>query len=310
MYKKLIDKIKEYDKIVIYRHQRPDGDAMFSALSFYTFIKDNFKNKQVKIAGLHKYDVITVKHKISDSFIKDSLAIVVDTSRADRIDDVRYINSAYIIKIDHHPVVDNYGDINIVDPKCAAACELIANIFLSKELSRYHKSKKLYEYLYCGIATDTINFKTTSTTSNTLKTASILADKGSLMISDLVQYLFDKDINDFHKTTLIRSHIQTNKKFAYIILNEEDLNKIDINGEEAKNHIDIMNNITNINVWMFAVEENGLYNVSVRSKRGFVINTICQGFGGGGHANASGIKGISKNKLNKLKKVLIELSTK
>ena len=42
MYKPILDKIKEYDYITIYRHQRPDGDCMFSALALYEFLKDNY----------------------------------------------------------------------------------------------------------------------------------------------------------------------------------------------------------------------------------------------------------------------------
>ena len=310
MYKKLLNKIHEFDKIVIFRHQRPDGDAMFSALAVYTFIKDNFKSKQVKLAGNEDYDLISLRHKISDNFIKDSLAIVVDTSRSDRTDDHRMNDCKYIIKIDHHPVVDEYGDLNIVDTKCAAACELIADIFLSNTFKPYKHSQKLYEYLYCGIVTDTINFKTTSTTSRTLKIASLLAEKGSLQISKLVEFLFDKDIDDFYKTTDIRKYLKVEKKFAYIYLNKKELNKIGISAVDAKNHVDIMNNIKNIKIWLFAVENNNLIEVSVRSKRGYIINLICQKYGGGGHANASGIKDITKVAFNKLLKELIELSTK
>jgi len=310
MYKRFLNKIKEFDKIVIYRHQRPDGDAMFSSLAIYTFLKDNFKDKKIKMAGFEDYDLISKRHKVSDNFISDSLAIVVDTSRSDRIDDIRAMNSKFIVKIDHHPVVDNYGDINIVDVKCAAACEVIADILLSDVFKHYKFSNKFYEYLYCGIATDTINFKTTSTTAKTLHTASILADRANLQISKLVEFLFDKDIDDFYKTTKIRSYFKTDKKMAYILLNDKDLKNINIEANEAKNHIDIMSNLKNINIWVFIVESEKLYDVSVRSKRGYVINKICQKYGGGGHANASGIKGIEYKQVKLLLKELVELSTK
>ena len=59
MYKQLLKKIKEYDKITIFRHVRPDGDAMFSALAMAQYLKDNFKDKKIKLAGKEEYDVIS-----------------------------------------------------------------------------------------------------------------------------------------------------------------------------------------------------------------------------------------------------------
>ena len=45
MYKELLKKIREYENIAIYRHIHPDGDAMFSTLALYTFLKHNFPEK-------------------------------------------------------------------------------------------------------------------------------------------------------------------------------------------------------------------------------------------------------------------------
>ena len=72
MYKKLLDKIKEYKKITIFRHERPDGDAVFSAYALKEFITSNFKNKQVKLVGNDSYDILESAFKVNDSFIKDS----------------------------------------------------------------------------------------------------------------------------------------------------------------------------------------------------------------------------------------------
>ena len=41
MYKELLDYIKSYNNIIIYRHQRPDGDAVYSSFALATFLKSN-----------------------------------------------------------------------------------------------------------------------------------------------------------------------------------------------------------------------------------------------------------------------------
>ena len=142
MYKEILAKIKEYDHITIFRHQRPDGDCMFSAMAMEQFIKDNFPQKKVKVGGFDTYDLVSRNDKISEKFIKESLALVLDNSRADRMDDERGLKASYVIKIDHHPPVDNYGMINLVDPKAAACGEILAKMFMSKDFKDLLLSEK------------------------------------------------------------------------------------------------------------------------------------------------------------------------
>ena len=311
MYKELLDLINKYDCIAIFRHVRPDGDAMFSALALYTFIKENFKDKKVKIGGFDEYEIITKKDKLSDKFINESLAIVVDTSNRERVDDSRFSTAKYVIKIDHHPVVDNFGDMNIVNSDAAACCEVLSDIFFSKTFKNYKISPKTCEYLYCGIITDTINLRTTNVTPNTLNNAYKLASAGNLQVSNLVEYLMDKNLSTFKKISKIRNSLKIKESCGYIILDKKQLKQIGMSHEEAKNQIDEIGSIKDLNVWMFATQEpDGTYGVSVRSKRGYVINEICQKYGGGGHKNASGVKGVNKKELNTLLNELIELSTK
>ena len=311
MYKEFLELIKQYNCIAIFRHVRPDGDAMFSTLALYSFLKDNFKDKKIKVAGNDEYDIVNKSDKISDSFIKRSLAIVLDTSNRGRVDDERFLSASYIVKIDHHPVRDNFGDLNIVDHESAATCEIIARIFLSREFKDYYVSEETCRCLYCGLITDTINFSTTNVTYRTLEIAYKLVKKGNLKVSDLVEYLMDKSIDTFKKVSKIRNYLEVKEKFGYICLDQNELNKLKISPVDAKNNIDEIGRISDLLVWAFAVqEEDCLYNVSVRSKRGYRINTICEKYGGGGHANACGVKGISKKQLNSLFKELIELSTK
>ena len=310
MYKEFLELIIQYDSITIFRHARPDGDAMFSALGLYTFLKDNFKEKKIKVAGKDTYEKINRMDKVSDKFIKQSLAIVVDTSTGNRVDDQRFVKAKKIVKIDHHPVVDNYGDLNIVDSKAAACCEVIAEILFSKDFKEFHKSADTCRYLYCGLITDTINFRTTNVGYRTLEIAALLAKTGRLKVSDLVEYLLDKDMDTFHKVSRIRNYLKVKDSFGYISLTQKDLKKLEIVALDAKNNIDEIGKISDLMIWAFAVEEeDSTYSVSVRSKRGYVINGLCHKYGGGGHANASGVKGMTKKQLKSLFNELIELST-
>ena len=283
MYRNILEKIKEYDSICIFRHQRPDGDAMFSALALYHFLHDNFPEKKIRVAGNDAYDVISRNDKISNPFIRKSLAIVLDTSVFSRIDDERASAADFMIKIDHHPSVENYADINLIDAKASACAQILAKIFLSAEFKEYTLSQEACKYLYCGIISDTINFRTTNVTSYTLYLASKLVRKGNLEVAELVEFVFDKDLESFKKSTKIRTMLNVKGKFGYVIMKESDLKKLDLTLMEAKNNIDEFGRIKDLNIWALAIENEGKFDCSVRSKRGFMINSLCREYGGGGH---------------------------
>lgn len=310
MYENLLKQIKKYNQIVIFKHVRPDGDCTFSSLAMYQFLKDNFKDKKIKLAGYEKFRLVSKNDKVSDKFIMDSLCIVCDTATTARVDDFRCMAGKYVVKIDHHPVVENYGDINIVKSEYSSTCEVLAEILMSNAFKKYKISNKIYEYLYCGMVTDTLNFRTANTSYKTLAIASKLVEKGNLVISDLVEWLTDDDLETYKKVTLIRNKLIIKNKFGYIKLNAKELKKIGLDPVEAKNHIDEIGKIQDLNIWAFAVENNGAWDASLRSKRPYIINKFAAKYNGGGHANACAVKRIKASELDSLFKELIEFSTK
>ena len=308
MYEKLLEKINEYDHITIFRHARPDGDCVFSSLALYNFLKDNFINKKIKLAGKEEYDLISIIQNVSDKFIKDSLCIVLDVANLERVDDDRCKNGSYIIKIDHHPPVSNYGKMNIVHPEASSTCQILAEILLSKTFSKFNVSNKVCEYLYCGMITDTINFRTTNTSSKTMLVASKLIKKANLNVSDLVGFVMNQSLDTFKKVTEIRNYLVINKNFGYILLKKKDLDKIGIDPIQAKNNIDEIGSINELNIWAFAVENNGKFDISIRSKKGYIVNNIAAKYRGGGHPNAAATKQLSSTELNVLLDELTKLS--
>ena len=50
-YSEVLAKIKEYDRIAIFRHDHPDYDALGSQMAFVHFINDNFPTKSVVYVG-------------------------------------------------------------------------------------------------------------------------------------------------------------------------------------------------------------------------------------------------------------------
>ena len=123
----ILNKIKEYETIIIHRHVRPDGDALGSSLGLREILRDNFPEKNIYSVGekVPEYlNFVGCEDEISDEVYENALVIVVDTATKARICDERYQKAKELIKIDHHDPVESYGDINYVKDHFAS-CSLV-----------------------------------------------------------------------------------------------------------------------------------------------------------------------------------------
>ncbi|MCH3961078.1 MAG: bifunctional oligoribonuclease/PAP phosphatase NrnA [Solobacterium sp.] len=294
--------IEQFDTITVFRHEHPDCDALGSQWGLCTWLKDNFPNKKIYALGSETTDqtAFPKSDEIRDDVIKSSLAIVLDTGNAERIDDKRSPLARKVIKIDHHPNIEPFGDVILVDTKAAAVCEILGEYFQSRK--DCHLSLRAAEYLYEGLLTDTLCYATSNTTPHTLAIGSYIASQG-INIAEINRRLFDQDQKAFRTASYIRSHIQTvHGRVAYCILSCEDLKQLDISGSSARNFINEMGHVKEFAAWcMFTQhdDQGDLYDGSLRSKT-ICLNDLAGQYHGGGHPNASGVKDLDEKMINTL----------
>ena len=116
-----------------------------------------------------------------------------------------------------------------------------------------------------------------------------LAEAG-INFDTLNRRIYDSEIRIYKAETAARNKIVFDGNFAYLLLTAKDLQEMDLEEEEARDMVNIMQNIRGVDKYATIIEDkNGLeYNISLRS-HGIVINTIARKYGGGGHPSASGI---------------------
>jgi phosphoesterase RecJ-like protein len=293
-YKLVLKKIKEFDTIVIFRHQRPDGDAFGSQCGLATWIKDNFPSKKVLCAGsnseIYSSEVFPKMDVIKDEDLNDDfLAIIVDTGDSKRIDDERWNKAKYKIKFDHHPAEELYGDLNIIINEIASCAQLIADFCFHFE-KKYPLSKLAAKYLYSGIVTDSGRFFFPSVDNITLIIASKLIKVGLIPAYDVYEKLYEKDVSSLVFQKYVLNHMTFTKKgVAYYILDQKALDELGISNERGKEHLSLMSNIKNVPIWFCITEikEKNEWRVSIRSKK-IDISQVARKYHGGGHLQASG----------------------
>ncbi|MGI8316801.1 DHH family phosphoesterase [Halobacillus mangrovi] len=297
--------IKDFSTIIIHRHVRPDPDAYGSQGGLAEIIKGSFPDKQVLVTGESEPSLsfLAKMDEIPDEAYEDALVIVCDTANQARIDDQRYKKGKKLIKIDHHPEVDRYGDIQWVDTSSSSTCEMIYSFYLNSRDQGFAMNEKAARLLYAGIVGDTGRFLFPSTTEKTLSYA-----------AELVNYEFDRRLlyNEMYKTPLhvakLKGYILQNftvheEGYSTIRLSKEILDKHGVTANETSQLVGLLGDIEGILAWVFFVEEEDSIRVRLRSK-GPVINGIAANHNGGGHPMASGAKAESWEETEQIAKEL------
>lgn len=311
VYQDILTKIESYKRIIIFRHEAPDYDALGSQFGFYHWLKDNFEDKEIYVTGS---DHVTFTPRLyphidelsNDIFEEDFLALVLDTGNTKRIDDKRFTMAKEIIKIDHHPNLEPYATINLVQDELSSCAELIADFMFSFE-DKYKISVETAKYLYSGIVGDSGRFLFASTSPDTLKISARLMEKGFNPSYDVYLKMYQKTHHDLEiMKHVLNSCVFLDNGIAYYILTDDDLKKLNIPHERGKENLSLMSNLEDIEVWMSITEKriDNEFKVSIRSKR-IPINDIANKYQGGGHDLASG---ATLKTLDELKPLIEDLA--
>ena len=292
---RILNAIKRYDRIAVFRHSMPDFDALGTQMGLATWLKDNFPNKEIHVLG-DNHVTFTPRlypemDRLSEEWFKEPfLAIIVDTANKSRISDPRWKKAKFKIKIDHHPEVEKYGKIQVVRTDACAAAEIVTAILLSFK-GNYVMSKEAASYLYSGLAGDSGRFQYSSTSENSFITASLLVAAG-IDLSDVYNRMYQKKIDDLKVTAYILNHFNVSEHgIAYYVLDANIQKELNITTERGKENVNLFSNIEGINAWCSITEDpkDNCWRVSIRSKAK-AINGVATKWEGGGHAQASGAK--------------------
>ena len=291
MYSNIYKKIKKYDTIVIARHVGADPDALASSLGLKEIILHTFPNKKVYVIGhpASKFKYLGVLDKISEELYQNSLLIVTDTPDKRRVDGVDASKFEYSIKIDHHPFIEKYCDIEWIDDTKTSASEMILEFVQN---TRLKINKEAAEKLYIGLISDSNRFLFYYTTPKTFELVSWLIKKTKIDITKLYTLLYLRPLKELKFQGYVESHLEvTEHGVAYIHITDDILHQYSVDPAAAGNMINNFNYIEEALVWVVFSEDrnNNTIRGSIRS-RGPIVNAVATTFGGGGHIHASGVR--------------------
>ena len=291
IYRRIYRKIKKYDTIVLARHIGPDPDALGSQLGLKEAILAKFPHKKVYAVGASTstFRYLGELDKFSEDMYQNSLLIVLDIPDLKRVDGVIPKKFKYSIKIDHHPYIETFCNLEHIDDTASSASQLVIELINSTPLKM---TQAAAEKLFVGVVTDTNRFLFKYTTPKTFRLISRLIKETNIDFTSLYEKIYLRPVKEVRfKGYISDNMIVTENGFGYIYLKDEDIKKYNVDAATAGNMVSDFNYIEDVYAWAVFTEDLSLNQIrgSIRS-RGPIINEIASHFGGGGHVFASGVR--------------------
>lgn len=301
----ILNKIKEYNRIFLFRHKRIDGDCTGATKGLKEILKATYPTKEVYIIDNEQSDFLAFlggdDAPVADELYADALGIVLDTATTDRIASDKYVLCKELVKIDHHIEVDAYGVCSWVEEESSSCCEMIVK-FYDTFRDELKITREAATYLYTGMVTDSGRFRYRGVSGDTMRYAGVLLDQdintdwifANLYLEEFDNLKFKAHLYDLMKIT--------ENGVAYLYISTEMQKQYGLTREEASATISALDSIKGCLCWL-AFIENGDEEQSIRVRlrsRFMTINTLAEKYRGGGHACASGSTVYNMDEVNAL----------
>ena len=289
MFEAILEDLRAFQRIIIHRHGRPDGDAIGSQVGLKYIIKENFPEKEVYAVGdapgFFGFVEGSTPDEIPDSYYEDALAVILDCGGINMINDDRYTLAKKTVRMDHHLFTGAIADNEVIDSSYESCCGLVAH--LAKE-SGLRLNAIAAKALYTGMVTDSGRFRYDATTSRTFSLASFLLET-PFDITEIYRHLYADSIEGKKLKAKFVLKIQfTANNVAYIYTTKEEVAEL---GADlftiSRGMVNTMADIKNVDIWCNFTETDNGVQCELRSSI-HNINPIAVKYGGGGHAKASG----------------------
>lgn len=291
IYKQIYKQIKKYNTIVIARHIGADPDALGSQFALKDIILNLFPEKKVYAVGnpASRFKFFGINDKIDDIDTNKALCIVLDTPDIKRIDGANINNFEYIIKMDHHPFIEKYANIELIDDDACSTSQLILELVFSNKINL---TKEAGERLYLGIVGDTDRFLHDYTSPKTFSLVNKLLENVNIDFTSLYKILYQRPMVEVRFEGYIYQNLTlTDNGVAYIKITDKIMKEYNVDSAAAGNMINDLKFVNEIMVWIFLSEDikSNLIRANIRSV-GPYVNDVATKYGGGGHKYASGVK--------------------
>ena len=290
----IADKLNNSERVAVFCHARPDGDALGSGLALCAALKRAGKTAYMCCEDMppEKFSFLgetaSVLNEIPDidydTFVSvdcaDITRLGVHSKRFSRF-------KGATVNIDHHVSNGGFAKYNYVS-ECPATSEIITELF---QVAGWEVTKEISDLLMLGLITDSGNFVHQDVSEKTFKTAAFLRGKGA-DVNTINYQMFARQPKAralLYGRVIGKIRFALNDKLAFIVISEKDMSETGADKSLTEGFVDFALTVDGVEVSVSVMEyKNGCYKASLRSKGRVNVNAVAAQFGGGGHILASG----------------------
>ncbi len=302
MWTKVIELLEGAGRVVLTTHVGSDGDGIGSELALGRTLAGagktvsilNPTRTQDRYRFLFEDGEIVDYDASQDAVVAAADVIVVlDINRWDRLGDLSDLvrrSNAVKLCVDHHPAPEYFGAYDVSDPTASATGVLVAELIQSW-VGRL--SDDTLSPLYVAIMTDTGSFRFANTDSRAMRIAADLVERG-VRPDELYRRVYESSSRGrmlLLGNVLSSLEYELGGRLVTFTITNALLAECGVDREEAEGFTDVIRAVEgSLVVLSFVENDDGSAKISLRSKgRVLDVGLIAREFGGGGHANASGI---------------------
>ncbi len=278
------------DRVTVVSHMRPDGDAIGAVLGLGLALQAQGKTVEFVLGdGLpSSYRHLPGSSQITRAAsLSGALRVVVDCS------DMLRTNGALgspapvpDVNIDHHVTNERFARLNCVMDEEVATCAILA---VKMPIWGLAVDRQVADCLLTGIVADTLGFRTSNMTSETLRLAADLMDKGADLPTLYLRALVQRSLVATRYWGMALDRLQHENGMVWTSLSLEDRKRTGYSGKDDADLINVLSSINEAEIALIFVQQNkDVTKVSWRSVPGIDVSPIALQFGGGGHPAAAG----------------------
>jgi phosphoesterase RecJ-like protein len=288
----LVDAIRRGRRFVIASHQRPDGDAIGSAMAMALALRAIGKEAIVVTdamppAYLQPFPEVAGLLIAPDITMTFDAALIMECSELARTG-VTGLDRSPVLNIDHHPGNTGYGAINWIDESAAACGEMVFTLI---EALGAPLTKDVATHIYLAVLTDTGSFHFSHLSPRTYEVARRCVEAGADP-----QWIARThyDSNSLSRVRIFGAVmngmvIVDEGRVALLSITRQTMADLGGTSDDLEGLINFPLTVKDIEAVAFFKEVGDHdWRVSLRSKGSVDIGAIARANGGGGHTNAAG----------------------
>jgi phosphoesterase RecJ-like protein len=295
-----LERLKNSQHALIVCHINPDLDALCAASAMAYFLHPLEVKCRLVFDGYPPAGIAPDKLQANLLQIKIErvevgqfdMLILLDTASTDQLGTCEQIYRNFchaavpVTNIDHHQSNPGLGDFNLVDPRAAATCEILYELFSSENKIQ----SELADYLLKGIYSDTDLLRTANVTSRTIRIVADLVDLGADRMR-IIEHASDLDVDTARMWARVIATVKTLEKNPNIAYAVADSSVVGSSGQGEpllENLANYLRDLKGVDLAILFIQRENVVKLSFRSKSAINALEIAGRFGGGGHKTRAG----------------------